>query len=483
MLIRYLRGHGFFIFCVVVLSGFAFYTYRSSEQQDSKKKQSLKIFGALSLSEVSEVEVQPFSAGGLDPSGKEASSEEPGFTARGLAPFRLVRGEGGGEWSIRQGGGWEDLADSRTVRDWLSSVLAEEAPVLEDKEPLSWGDYGLDKDYSTLSLRGGSEGQRVSVRISRESAFDGKFFLRRGDTLLLGEVIWGQLKSRGIKFFRSRRVVPRGESPLELSFHSGEVQWSFIDREGEWQWSEGIKNPPFPLSSLSLREWWQELVSLRLQMEGDIPPDTPQMRKKHKLLSPGLSIQARFPGGRQWSLNLSPENGGMFYALVSKRKHLLPLTENEAQKLFLNADRLRDHGQPFRFQQSEVSEVKFHSGDLNLKLKKEEEGEKWVLKSPQAGQGELNPRWVGQVLNHLGNLKAQTYVGQKPITPGTEITLRDSQNKVLLHLQMESVAGTGGDDKTLFVKSHKGQEVMTLATGDFQTLMSFQPFQKDSPEE
>ena len=142
----------------------------------------------------------------------------------------------------------------------------------------------------------------------------------------------------------------------------------------KWKW-KGEGEPAFPLSHSDLESYWTVITNVNFERK--VYPDTESLRKKLKLLPPDIEMELKFKENKSWSIKISPEMDGQFYALVSGRNYIFTLKKEQRDKILLTEKKVRDHRQPFQFKKDQAAFMDLKGYGLNIQLKKEKE--KWML--------------------------------------------------------------------------------------------------------
>ena len=362
-----------YMLVTVSVAGLAFYQYRHSQQAGEQEARSKKILPSLELSQVQQVSIW--------------------------------KGEKKKIRFFRQGKGWflavpvQDTADADLVEDWVENLLSKKVQTLQSTGA-DWAEYGLDQDINTITVTTVSK-QRWELNISHYSAFDGSFYIKRGEELLLGDVSWAKLTDREGDYFRSYKMVNIKEHPVSLEYKSHNFQVGLNWENYKWKRAQGaiplstekrdvkpvdkkkISKPKlekdkkfyFPLSQSALESYWSSLSNVNFEKK--TYPDTKSFRQRFKLDAPIMELNIGFKEGRTWSLKVGPEVKGEFYALVSGRDYIFSLDKEQKEQVFLTEKQIRDHRAPFEFDKNQVYFIDLKGYGLDLKLKREKRT--WVL--------------------------------------------------------------------------------------------------------
>ena len=126
-----------------------------------------------------------------------------------------------------------DLASSSAVEGMLDELFNEEAQVLSE-ENVKWSDYDLDPPFSTLILY--SADKQWDIKISGESSFDGKFYIKKDQKLLLASSKWSRLSRPWTDTYRSRTLYSQKKNISQLYYKKQNENYKLIRKDGKWQW-------------------------------------------------------------------------------------------------------------------------------------------------------------------------------------------------------------------------------------------------------
>ncbi|MDE0118962.1 MAG: DUF4340 domain-containing protein [Bdellovibrionales bacterium] len=504
-----------FIYFVIVMgtASFAFYQYRQSQEEKRKEEKQDLVFPSLELSQV------------------KVFSIKKGDT------YIYVLNQGG-EWRLDSP--VKDMADRDLVGDWIESLLSEKVKTIKEKG-VDWAEYGLDQNVNSIEITTVS-GTSLKLDISQYSAFDGKFYIRKEESLLLGNTSWASLTDKQGDYFRSYKALNIGEHPVALHYDSklfkARLKWDNYN----WKWSdskEGQKKSPalFPLSHSELESYWSSFSNISFEKE--VYPNTKGLRSKFKLNKPDIELQLEFkskgvnlsessesstlekkeetPGNlkpdqyKKWSLKISPEIKGKFYAMVSTRDYIFTLSKEQRERVLLTEQTIRDHHQPFQFKRREAYFIEWKGYDLDMQVKKEKD--KWMLvraeEDKKVSEADSKREWnveeLKNVLNKLSTLSAKKYFDKKKSFVKTaSLIIKDKKEVPILKLELSDpfewqenknsgfngLATKGKESKSteklvpvetgiipdgynkskmVYVRSNRGQEVMAL---DFKAVQS-----------
>ena len=481
----------FYVLIVACTAGFAFYQYKKSEHDQQAEEKKNLIFPNLELAEVQEISLEK---AGVD---IQLLHQDEGWKL--LSPV-------------------EDLADVDLVENYLESLLSEKIRIIKDSG-VDWAEYGLNQNTAVIDIvkKGATDDQKMRLEVSHYSAFDGSFYIRKGAQLLLGDTSWASLTQKKGDDFRSYKLLGVKKHPVSVSYHSkpftAQLLWG---RGAGWRW-KGERNR-FPLSHSDLESYWSALSNVNF--EKDPHSDTEKLRKRFKLSSPAVELKMEFKNNKTWSVKISPEVKGKFYAVVSDRNYIFTLNKDHKKDILLNENKIRDHRQPFRFKKDDLYFIELKGYGVDIKLEKKQD--KWELLSVQTTQEgktnnldsatkgmttktkarppaktqaiewELDRKKLKNVLDKISFLSAKKYFGdKKPFAKTAYFALKNKQQKEILRVDLSlpyktKKTSTKESKKLVYAKSSLGKEVMALRFKDIEPIFSpslLKPYKAENEED
>lgn len=284
----------FFLCVALVLVVFAVYEYRRSEKQKSVQKEEALIFKSHVRGNIVKLSL----------------------TQQDSSQFVVEKTKQG--WNLIQP--VNDLASSSAVEGLLDDIFDESAEVLSI-ENVQWSDYDLDPPFSILSLQ--SENENWNVGISGESSFDGKFYVKKGDKLLLGSSAWGRLARPWTDVYRSKSLYSNRGGISKLYYKTKNQNYEFTRKDDKWHW-----NLKTPLSQTSV----ENLINL---LEGEMISAFSN-QKKTVFAKPDLEIKIVNEDQKNpWVLKLKKVSEEKAQVTLSDRKFIYELNAVQA---FLDLD-------------------------------------------------------------------------------------------------------------------------------------------------
>lgn len=384
--------------------------------------------------------------------GEDAAAERgevPAFTLKReeVESFKLTLH--GTEIELRRDGdAWkmlkpvEDLAENATVDGFLLSTLGEKLKSLQsgdEAKNVKWTDYGLEPAPNQLEFSG--KGRSEGLKLSGKTAYDGSYYVRKGDQLLLGASSVGQIATRSPGSFRSRKLwrEPEGttvESVVILSTAPTRATYKAVQVDGKW----GIEpKPPFVIDSDRVSAWVQQWKDL---MPNDFASDTLDEASKREflLLKPSVyaALTLKRPDGSTlpWEVTIGQDKGEDVYLFTNQRTTIYKYSKAGLASLRVPVDYFRDGKKPFQFDVEQAHEVEVNSGKGRYTFVKSDSA--WKIKG-DATDLELDQDKLIRLFQNARLLEAAEYA---PSVKATKLTPR------------------------FIVRNAKGVEIFSLSWGD-----------------
>ena len=484
-----------YLIVVVGTASFAFYQYKYSQEQEEKEEKKDLVFSSLEPNQVQSI-----------------------FIQKAAGDIHLTRIANG--WNMESP--IKDMADRDLTGDWLSSLFSEKTRVIKE-EGVDWAEYGLDQNTKSIEITIKSN-EKLKLNISNYSAFDGSFYIKKEEKLLLGGTAWASLTSKEGDYFRSYKLLNIGKKhPKSLSYQSKAFSASLNWENNKWEWEK--ENSLFPLFQSELESYWSSLSNINF--ERDTYPNIKKYREEFNLHNPAIELQLEFKENKKWSIKISSEIKGKFYALPSTRNYIFILNKEERNNLLLTSKKIRDHRHSFQFKKDQVHFVELKGYGLEVEVKKEEKEWKLlhgeinekimdkimpksvVIKNEKDqkknedkkeestdkdkdknAQKKLKESELQNILNRIRTLYAREYFdSEKSFTKTALLVLKNKDKNILLNLEFSDPFEWVADKKNkhfrdekikmIYVKSSAGKEVMAIQFDALQFIFSRELLQID----
>lgn len=263
----------------------------------------------------------------------------------------------------------EDKASDAAIDQWLMSLLDQKAKNLSEQLPdknLDWTKYYITDTSQTLTVG------PVKLVFGDSNAYDGSYYIRKGDELLLGDVSWAQALNRSPKDLRNKDLYePAGEvMSIEIS-PSGKKTFKLEHKDSSWTL---IGNTSLKISSARVNEFLETLKTLNANdiVEDELSAST---LSKYNLRRPSVEIKIAEEGsGKPYILTLGEISASKneVYLYTSKRETVYAIEKNSAEKLRATIDFFRDGSEPFSVDWAKVDKAVVKDGDQTTVIEKSE---------------------------------------------------------------------------------------------------------------
>ena len=363
-----------------------------------------------------------------------------------IQKVRLKTGDGRETVLTRENQKWlmeaptRDFADPSAVTSWLDQLKDQKAQKITVEGAVKWEDFHLDGEKTpgvTLLLKSDKDpAEKVVFSVSRRPGFDGKYFIRRGDALLMGE---GAFQSVVIEkdpdSFRSLGLIHLSGHPDKLEYRGGE-SFSFTWMDYNWAFKTGSL---FPLNNSRLDKLWSDLIAFKAVK---IAGSAKGRLKKYGLDRPRAEIKLGF-GDQKLSIRVSAVREEKVFLSADDRDYVLECSKSQAEKLFLSQETLRDHSAPFKYKKEEVSLIELKGGKYSYTAQKSAEGV-WSAPPPEAAKSggsekpverEIDSKAIEAVLNRASALRGGKYSSAPLGKIEMSLLLKDEKGKTVWELK------------------------------------------------
>lgn len=299
----------FFSFLVLVLGAWAVYEYKQSQ---TKQEQEIK-----KSSFLSEIKLKDLKSFRIIKTNEQLS---------------VVHEDN--RWLVKKP--VKDLASWTEISRWFDELQNQTVQKIQTKGTIQWENYYLDKAPRVemdLNL-----GQTVSFSVSKKSSFDGKYFIKKENELLLGEhYFYSEVNDKDFNSFRSTKILPALGHAEKIQIQGKQ---SFTLKWKDYKWSLDSKQK-FPLDSTRLDTFWTDINSMTAQSVKEAV--SPSSLKKYSLHKAQLKMILHYPNeNKKYILKLSPFQKERAFVSISHRDFILEISKESAQKLLLSKNEIRE---------------------------------------------------------------------------------------------------------------------------------------------
>ncbi len=367
--------------------------------------------------------------------GTFASDERASFSFRSqdIDYLKIERAQGTVEIHKKEDGQWQmtqpvnDDVEETSALSYLLSLTTQRVrlftPEDEKQGAVDWSKYGLSPPMATFIA--GQSGKKETLSLSSKNAFDGSFYLRQNDTLLIGDTGFAQLNSRTGNSFRSR-LLYRDKAPVEKAEVDLEGhKYAVLKKDGRWTIDPA---PAYPLDAGKIEAWLERVQEFK---PADIVKDELTEEDKRSLLL--LVPSAKISLNGNWLLTIGQNRAEDVFLYTDKRPTIYKVSVAGISQVRVPAEFFRDGRKAFEFPVELARTIELKSKKIVANLKKTESG--WVTDKNADVSNE-----AVEFMQALRGLEAKEFGAAK--------------------------AKTGIASAQILVKDNQGIEIFTLAWGD-----------------
>jgi len=339
----------------------------------------------------------------------------------------------GEHWKMKQP--VEDDTESTAVDALLYSVQIQKGKMFrgeDDSKSTKWSDYGLEPPGSQIEVMADKKLQ--TLQVSSKNAFDGSYYIRSGDDLMLGDHGLAQVIARDPNTLRSRHLwreqgakANRIDVTMDMEGHKEKFT---LTKDGEILKLD--PQPPYPVDTAKIDEWLNAITNLvPTEIKEEKPTDDDKTNEL--LVKPSYVINVKFKkhegGEGEWAVTIGQDRDGDVFLQTGQRTTVYKTSSKALRTLRVGRDFFRDGKAPFNFNVEQAHEI-----DLP-KYKLVKDGSEW--KVADHSDLEVNGEKLATLLQSIKTMDAEEYPKAKDagFSPSQHVRILDSQNKTLLDLR------------------------------------------------
>ncbi len=454
------RSTGILSFFVVVLAVYTVWEYKKANREDG-------------FSDAQEVKLLRFANDDV----QQISLKHPDES--------IVLLKDGADWKMKSP--IADDAETSAVDAFLYSLQIQKGKIFrgeEESKSINWAEFGLEPAGTVIELKGSKNTETVSV--SSKNAYDGSFYVRVGDRLLLGDRGLAQIVSRDAKALRARRLWRATGAQIEridAQFNSENLKEKFqVSKNGD-KWTLDPQ-PSYAVDNTRIESWIESIQAL-LPSEIVGEDTAPEGKSNDLLVKPAsvITFHLKKVDGAvgDWTLTAGQDKAGETYMFTNQRPTIYKTASSAFQSLRVGRDYFRDGKIAFKFPVEQVTEVEILTAKLKAKIKKD--GSNWKSEDSKT---ELDQDKLVELIHGLSGLEAQEFIpiGQaKGFAPDQRIVIRGNKGQVLLDFQWGAqYKGLRPFNKNMtfrFAKTNLEKEAMGLDATKLASLIDPQLVKKN----
>ena len=283
-----------------------------------------------------------------------------------------------GQWSLSEPLVDEIEAEAGTAY-WESMANEKATPVFKEKKgDINWANYNLSPPGAAIEITK-SDGGKISFSVSKMAAFDGSYFIRRGDELLLGSTGWARVLEKGSNQLRSKKVLRQSGTitkiRIENSLPENKDKFTLVRNEDKtWRVAEA---PALEIDAEKVQSYIDNFKGLRAL---DFQPEKPDQaaRQKYSLNSLVAKVVMDFEQQPEpWRMEVGAKKDNAHYGVSSSLDAIFKISENNSEQIQRDRNYFRNGKAPFRFSMEQASEIRVKAEASHWTFKKE--GTSWKL--------------------------------------------------------------------------------------------------------
>ncbi len=331
-----------------------------------------------------------------------------------LQEFQIVRPEGTlhlvrEQDTLKLTAPVEDRTDGFLATSFVNSILNQTGKVLEEKNQ-QWAEYGLENTPYRVEVTS-KKGDKKTYLVGTEQAFDGSYYLRDGERLLLGTSSWKSFLTKAANDIRDKKLFNFGDRVKEVRINSRELKLVHQNNKDESKWVNE-DHPQWVLSESEVDRFITDLTNYRANdfVAEDVTQET---LKKFGLNQPQLTVEIgleneKSEGPHWWLKAVHPKTSPKeVYAIVKGGKAIYKLASDTLQKLNPSSDTFRDKKVPFQFKTDDVRKISLRTQTTDLNLEKK--NDQWVSVKELADK-EVDQEAVRNLLNQTLGIEAKYFL-------------------------------------------------------------------------
>ena len=457
----------FFVFFVVV--GYALYEYKKSLKEEGKEGISL-LKGK--LEDVKQMQL-----------------------SNSFSSLLIVKERG--DWFLKKP--FKDFVDFSELSKWFDTLQNQKLKLVSEKQNIKWEDYHLTNSPSVEIHF--SSGDSTIFSVSKKPSFDGKWFVKKGESLFLGDTGLGkEVNEKSVDSYRSKKLLHSFGHPTRVQFHKKGLKrpLQFFWEKSTWTY---LEHKTFPLDSTHMNMFWTDLSSLK----GDriVGEATPFNLKKWSLKKPFVEITLGFKSKedeatKEISIHFSSVKDGKVYAHASERNYILEISESNFEDILLSEENIRDHGQPFRYKKEEAfqfqlksekisytAQKKSDTSDTSKKEKKKKDptedskDQEWHIKEPEGKKA--NSEEINALLNEIYNLKGGKYKQGSIGKIKSFLEIKDKSGGLLFKMEMGD-SYMKDKEKFFWLKTNLSSDSVGISKESLDPIFDKNPFNEEKKE-
>ncbi|MCB0411044.1 MAG: DUF4340 domain-containing protein [Bdellovibrionales bacterium] len=318
----------------------------------------------------------------------------------------------------------QDYADEEEVQAWFSQIFAEKAQSLKDQVEgvPDWGKFHIESDSPHMEFV--AEDQKVSLDFSTYNAFDGSFFIRRDEELLVGGANWAGLIEKDPGTFRSKNVF-EGLGNLRKIELKDEKARSFLLEKTDQGWK--LAQPSVEdVDAEYVHSYLAQIESLKASEVLKELPDKAQLKSWGLDKSPVLKLTPDVGDALEFVLSNKKSKkqiDAKSYIYSPLRSAVFRVSEEDLSKLLVDPSYFRNRKKMFDMAWDKVSAIEVTEKGKTLHYLKE--GKEWKSPDMKAEESWDRAKMVS-LIEELKSLEASAILKK-------DTTLGSPRGEIVVH--------------------------------------------------
>lgn len=390
----------------------------------------------------------------------------------------MVLTKEGAQWRIIEP--LEDEVESEAANVYINSIGMEKAtPIVKDKPgPFEWRQYNLEPPGAAIEITK-ADGAVVSFSVSRLAAFDGSYFVRKGDQLLLGTQAWAKIIEKGANQLRSKKVLRRSgkAAKIRIEISHPELKDKFtLAGKGEGGWSI-VEAPGLVLDSGKVSAFVEELNQLRaLDFQTEMPDAAARKRYSINPVMAKISIEfeKQDPAVPAWQMEIGADKDGAHYGVSSSVNAVFKLSAHDGEQLRRSRNSFRDGREPFKLATMDTKEIRVKADRTEWTFAKDDAGWKVADKA----DAKANSENLEKMIEKLSGLEAKDYLPGAMAAKANirrEVEFRGEGGKALLRLgfgdEFTPASGPNKNQQMVYARSSLTKELLAVSATEVREIL------------
>jgi hypothetical protein len=382
-------------------------------------------------------------------------------------------------WKVKQP--YDDLAEPSAMDAVLYSIAVQKGKAFrgeDDAKTIKWADFGLEPADSVVEVK--TKAGVQTLQISSKNAFDGSFYVRQGDELMLADHGIAQAVMRDAKTFRSKRLWREPDAKIEsidVTVDGDGLKDKYrILRDGElWKLDP---QPSFATEASKIETWVNTVEGLK-------PPEVASEtlseddKRTDLLLKPSVIVAIKYkkPDGAaaDWTLTAGQERSSDIFMYTNQRPTVYKSPSKALDRVRVPRAYFRDGKKAFAFNMEKVHAIEIHDGAFHHRFKKTDL--LWKLDDgAESAKYQIEQDRLINMIQNLASLEAQEFPSSaQGMKPDQRITLLDDKGGKVFEInwgdEYKSQVPYNKGLSFRYVKSNLEKEAMGVAASKIATLV------------